>query len=382
MRKSSRGNPWHDSLGRFCHGPTATVDTWGNDITDKQRQESVCCSVHDDEYYYQRTLNRIDTSEKEKQKLKEFYGVGKPEDEPSIKRIQTVQNIEKELKIPAPKEKTNRAYQKYIEEHIKEYYKSIYKTTKKSDLPPFKECKTIKEATAYAESLGVRAFYKGVDIRTANAMNLSVHDAFENFPSLRKEIRVIGNAQEVNKEYKKDLTSVYQQLYKENYPFMYDSEIKDYAKSAASKMAGRVSGRTYAFARYNTGCGDYRVQEVAKAYNGICINKEYSSDYEKMENSVKRNVENKFHPDGTGSVKSIVDHEVGHFIDFTYGLKPHFQDEFRKTRKNEIKEKLSAYAGENVGEFIAEGYAEYINNPNPRETATMIGKKCDEFKGK
>ena len=27
MRKSSRGNPWHDSLGRFCHGPTATIDT-------------------------------------------------------------------------------------------------------------------------------------------------------------------------------------------------------------------------------------------------------------------------------------------------------------------------------------------------------------------
>ena len=56
MRKSSRGNPWHDALGRFCHGPTATVDTWGNEITDEQRKEYVCMSERTKEEYAKRTV--------------------------------------------------------------------------------------------------------------------------------------------------------------------------------------------------------------------------------------------------------------------------------------------------------------------------------------
>ena len=74
MRKSSRGNPWHDSLGRFCHGPTATVDTWGNEITDEQREESVCKSELNKDQYEVRSLVRqgVNIDEKLKQTEEEY----------------------------------------------------------------------------------------------------------------------------------------------------------------------------------------------------------------------------------------------------------------------------------------------------------------------
>lgn len=57
-RRSSKGNPWHDAKGRFCHGPEATVDTFGNPITEEQRRESVCRSQQSKEYYDAKTRYR------------------------------------------------------------------------------------------------------------------------------------------------------------------------------------------------------------------------------------------------------------------------------------------------------------------------------------
>ena len=59
MRRSSRGNPWHDSKGRFCHGPTAEIDTFGNRITDEQRQEAVSSSERTSEEYAERTRTAV-----------------------------------------------------------------------------------------------------------------------------------------------------------------------------------------------------------------------------------------------------------------------------------------------------------------------------------
>lgn len=58
MKKSSRGNPWHDAMGRFCHGPEARVDTWGKPISDKQRQEAVIISEKTKEEYQIQTQQR------------------------------------------------------------------------------------------------------------------------------------------------------------------------------------------------------------------------------------------------------------------------------------------------------------------------------------
>lgn len=65
MRKSSRGNPWHDARGRFCHGPSAKTDTWGNPISKEQRGESVLSSEKSEMEYRARTIARIEAVSRE-----------------------------------------------------------------------------------------------------------------------------------------------------------------------------------------------------------------------------------------------------------------------------------------------------------------------------
>lgn len=54
--------------------------------------------------------------------------------------------------------------------------------------------------------------------------------------------------------------------------------------------------------------------------------------------------------------------------------------------KNQISTNLSKYAQKNIKEFLAEGFAEYIESPNPRSIALNIGhfyeKLYNEYKKK
>jgi len=45
---------------------------------------------------------------------------------------------------------------------------------------------------------------------------------------------------------------------------------------------------------------------------------------------------------------------------------------FRSSKPN-MKQDLSQYAAKNIAEFIAESWAEYVNNPTPRPLAKQVG---------
>jgi hypothetical protein len=83
-----------------------------------------------------------------------------------------------------------------------------------------------------------------------------------------------------------------------------------------------------------------------------------------------------FHPIGTGTIRSALDHEIAHQIDSL--LKISNQSEiislFRKLTYDEIVHALSEYATKSRSEFIAEAWSEYLNNPNPRPIAKQIGE--------
>jgi hypothetical protein len=92
-----------------------------------------------------------------------------------------------------------------------------------------------------------------------------------------------------------------------------------------------------------------------------------------------------FHPVGCNTLKSVVDHELGHQIDDLLDLKnnPKVLDLYRNRSRftqdgqtaASIKEQLSQYAEVGgIEEFIAESWAEFRNNPNPRWIAREIGE--------
>ena len=85
-----------------------------------------------------------------------------------------------------------------------------------------------------------------------------------------------------------------------------------------------------------------------------------------------------FRPKCCNSVKSVIEHEIGHLLD--YKLKISNSPEYKKLMKyytvNQVKTFLSAYSVEDNKisneEVVAEAYAEFCNNPNPGVIAKSI----------
>lgn len=187
-RKSSRGNPWHDAMGRFCHGPEARVDTWGNEISDEQRQEAVKSSECEAWKYAKNSENRKLAEEAyergeqalakfpEEYKSKEAYirakmkyyaqvdeeegcGNGRivnevgekyytkatAEDPPTAKQKRFATAIAKRLGKDLPEEETKKGYSIFIAENVDEFYSKKPET--KPEVKPESKPKAISKPT-------------------------------------------------------------------------------------------------------------------------------------------------------------------------------------------------------------------------------------------
>lgn len=131
--------------------------------------------------------------------------------------------------------------------------------------------------------------------------------------------------------------------------------------------------------------GDNYAFIISSGYNldkmGLGINQKYfssgtlSTTLKRLTNEVK----SQWSPLGSGSVKSIIDHEIGHVLDRKLGIsddrriKQLFRQNHDRRNSKKMGSVLSRYANTNTREFIAEAWSEYRNNPNPRPVAREVG---------
>lgn len=116
--------------------------------------------------------------------------------------------------------------------------------------------------------------------------------------------------------------------------------------------------------------------------SGIIINGK-SFNQQDIINELRNGEKTGFSPKGCNSVKSVIDHEIGHMLDQLLNINTAYQ--FKKLiRKYDLKyidENLSHYSvlnnEINEAEVIAEAYSEYCNNPNPRDIAKTVGELID-----
>ena len=128
----------------------------------------------------------------------------------------------------------------------------------------------------------------------------------------------------------------------------------------------------------NYGCAWYR---PGTDFNGIVLN----NHLDKMDR--RREVSSGFKAQGCENPLSTVYHEFGHIIDYHLGIvdrtRTHITNDTIKSLwakgQKEIGENLSRYASTNPREMIAEAWAEYKMNPNPRGMALTIGKELDRI---
>ena len=243
-----------------------------------------------------------------------------------------------------------------------------------ADEDVFIPAKTIKEANAFAmDVLGIPfADYKGTTIEIANEWNRGLHDNFKRFPELRDNFDFVGTCQNRNKHAKKELYPYVMEKYKRLNPGLTEAQLDKAVKQyITKKYAPPISSHVYA-----QSCKTGKIK-------GVTISSRWQG--QKFLDSIKEDVVFKFHPQGCDTIRSILDHEIGHQIDDMLDLWDNVEIArlFKSMTPGEMTNKLSRYAWDNSNrmterEFVAEAWAEYVNNPEPREVARKVGEIIEE----
>ena len=240
----------------------------------------------------------------------------------------------------------------------------------------FTPAATKAEAEAFARAtFGAEADFSGLHIDAINALNESVARHIDQFPELKDNFGFVGSAQACNRERKRLWEDYYYRVNQGTWQQfgLSDAKMRERAKRMAARTVKR-SGNEWAWS--------YSPEPYHADYSmrGICMNRKHWKDeatYNQQLVDLKRGVREKYHPEGTASVKAIFDHEVGHQLDTLLDIAddPEFMQYWAALSPQEIEDGLSEYARKyGKREFVAEGWSEYQNNPRPRPHAEFVGR--------
>lgn len=252
----------------------------------------------------------------------------------------------------------------------------------KENKEPFIPAKTIEEADNYAMNvLGIKmASYKGVDITTANEWNRGLKDAFDRFPELKQNFGFVGECHERNVALKSMMKEKFldaaiaecPNVDKKELEIDVDKRVKKYMKNL------RVSQDNYAQS-FNPSSRTFLYN-----FRGITVNRDYGKDSTYFIECLKKDAANKQTPMCCDTIRYVLDHEIGHQLDYMLNIseQKNIQKLFDSMDNETITNELSEYAWNNVSEkkyaeFIAEGWAEYCNNPRPRKVSKEIGQTIE-----
>ena len=232
-----------------------------------------------------------------------------------------------------------------------------------SPVPQFQAQATAKAAAKYVmdNDLADFADYMGVLPEVANSCNESLFEHIRDFPELRKNQKFIGTAQaQTKREYDIAKQRLFTRLRAFYPPTMSDQQVLDLAKKNLKRT--KTSGNTYAQSWAHP---DVR---------GVAVNVNWGNDVARLNAALQKDVANKWHPEGTASIKAIMDHEFGHQLDDLLSIRsdPEVLKEWALLH-GRMEDEVSRYAATKIQEFIAEAWAEFRNNPSPRPIATKIG---------
>ncbi|MDE7098794.1 MAG: hypothetical protein K2O60_06575 [Ruminococcus sp.] len=239
----------------------------------------------------------------------------------------------------------------------------------------------IESAENFAKNtLGIpNVSYKGVDIVTANEWNRGLAEAFSKFPELKKKFGFVGTCQErnrlleieVRKYYEKQRSYAKGKISEDTFNFFIEDDVTKYMK-LFNILANE---NAQSFSEINIS----KYPEFPEFY-GISVSDKFGNNSENFISILKKEVKLRHRPVGCDTIKSVLDHEIGHQLDNLLGIRNNsdITSIFDYTTSEELKDMLSGYAVNNsnrnkYAEMIAEAWAEYCNNPEPRPIAKYIG---------
>ena len=228
----------------------------------------------------------------------------------------------------------------------------------------FVEQKTAKAAAEWAvkNNLADYADYTGVKPEVANAFNRSLFDHLQEFPELRKQQQFVGTIQAQMKRWTDLERARWVRGELERDPNQPLDRLKKWVNRKVP--VPEVNASTIA---HSSGMRDVK---------GIAVNVDYGSRADALKERIAATVATKFHPMGCDTFRSVADHELGHDLDRLLGLADDQEviASYIEAVTGGIDDRVSRYAERNIYEYIAECWAESLNNPAPRADARAIAE--------
>ena len=231
---------------------------------------------------------------------------------------------------------------------------------------------TNEELAVLCKQLNVadEIFLGRVDLWLARSALSTVYRTLKKYSALREDINYFGtlNGFIQSKE------GLFKRLYP-SAPCMIAERVKkmgdEMARNCLTSFRGDGLAQAFFF-----GVGPWRL-------SGIIINGKSMSQQDILHN-LKFGEQVGHSPKGCDSIKSVVEHEIGHMLDFKLGIVDcaEFKRIMSAYDTSYVYNNLSHYAASDNAVFepevVAEAYSEYCNNPSPRVIALKVGTLIDK----
>lgn len=213
---------------------------------------------------------------------------------------------------------------------------------------------------AMKNNLVDQADYAGIKPEVANAWNESLFRHLQEFPELRANQRFTGTAQAQMALWREKTIQANLDRLRTSRPDLDEAMLR--ARLEQQVKARKIDSRVWAHSTRDP------------TVSGVAVNKKWGADVDGWKRSLAANVQARFHPPGCDTIRSVIDHELGHQLDSLLSLAQDAEVKaaFNEARSHGMQLQVSKYAGTNIQEFIAEAWAESLNNQAPRTYAARI----------
>lgn len=237
-----------------------------------------------------------------------------------------------------------------------------------------------------------------IDIDIAREVINTIWNVKIKYPFL--ELPYIGSRQVINKKLEQQIEYYLTQLYIQNNSTE-DSvdEIIMRAKSEAKfyiKENFEAQNDNFAFANvaekpekikkpkpgmeYSGIITEYIGDVIASEFNGICINEQKAKNYNQLCQELIEQEQRGASPRGCDTIQYLTMHEIAHHLDKILQISKDDEiismyKEFKGKSSESKINSLCLYADEDIGEFIAEAWAESQCSATPRDTAKLVEEK-------
>lgn len=228
-------------------------------------------------------------------------------------------------------------------------------------------------------NLASDADFGKLDNEVAQQIVKSVYETKKRFDFIN--MKFIGSIQARNDRIVDKLFDIYMAVYQKLNPEWGKKELKPHVDKIVKEYVKKINPSPYTMAQsVLIECPEDGLSVAASHFGGISINESYGSDYQKFTKVKEKEVLIGNKPKGCGTVKATIDHELGHQIANKLNACSdrdivEAYEKFSRLSEIEQAKTLSIYAGKTIGEFVAECWSEYCNNPQCRKIASFVSKR-------